>query len=47
MKRMESFVMRIIPLGRDIDEQRRAYLETSDLSRPETLGLTSIIINVL
>lgn len=39
---MESFVIRIIPPGRDIDEQRRAYLKTSDLSNTETLCLIPI-----
>lgn len=28
--------------GRDIDEQKKAYLETFDLSSPETLGLIDI-----
>lgn len=40
IKNMESFV--IILLGRDIDEQRKAYLEIFALSSPETLGLIYI-----
>lgn len=42
IKTKKSFVIRRIPLGRDTDEQRRASLETLDLSSPETLGLICI-----
>lgn len=41
IKGIDSFII-MIPPGRDIGAWRRAYLETSDLSSPKTLGLICI-----
>lgn len=45
IKSMGLFV--IIPPGRNIDEQGKAYLETSDFSSPETLGLIHISLSLM